>query len=159
MDITEEWMKTKEKKGIVVERKEYTIDDITYIVDGHHVVFDTSEIERAVANILANKYGKTVELVPKINYPVGLQTPDYLIDGVRYDLKSPTGKGKNLLKGLIAKKRKQADNFIINISECQLSLKEIERQIHELYKSPQVGFVINIVVMKNDEVVKVFSRK
>jgi len=159
MDITEEWMKTKEKKGIVVERKEYTIDDITYIVDGHHVVFDTSEIERAVANILANKYGKTVELVPKINYPVGLQTPDYLIDGVRYDLKSPTGKGKNLLKGLIAKKRKQADNFIINISECPLSLKEIERQIHELYKSPQVGFVINIVVMKNDEVVKVFSRK
>ena len=32
--------------------------------------------------------------------------PDYLIDGERFDLKSPTGSGKYLIKGLIAKKKK-----------------------------------------------------
>lgn len=159
MDITEEWLKTQGEKGAVIERKEYTIGDTTYKVDGHHVILETSTAERTIANILASRYGKTVELVPKINYPDGKQTPDYLIDGVRYDLKSPTGVGKYLLKGLIAKKRKQADNFIIDITECTLSIDEIERQINELYKSPQVGFVINIVVLKNGEVVKVFCRK
>lgn len=82
----------------------------------------------SIAVLLSEKYGKKVELIPQVKYPRGIQTPDYLIDGKRFDWKSPTGKGKNLLYGLIAKKYKQAHNFIIDITECPLSMEELQKQ-------------------------------
>ena len=54
------------------------------------------------------------------------QTPDYLIDGERFDLKSPIGRGNNLLYGMIAKKKEQSHNFIIDITNCPLSMEELE---------------------------------
>lgn len=158
MDITKEWTK-KDKTGAVHKKLSYTIGGVDYVVDGKFVILNPSESERRVAEILSEQYGKLVELVPKVNYPLWIQTPDYLVDGIRYDLKSPIGSGKYLFKGLIAKKRKQADNFIIDISACPLSIKEIEQQIDSLYKSPQVGFLKIIVLIKDEKVFKVYSRK
>lgn len=111
-----------------------------------------------IAVLLSEKYGKKVELIPQVMYPQGIQTPDYLIDGERYDLKSPTGKGKNLLYGLIAKKYKQAHNFVIDITDCSLSMEELEKQAESLYKSQRTGFLETIVFLKNGKIVKVLSR-
>ena len=135
------------------------MDGTTYSIDGMHVVLKPSEQERKVAEILSSKYGKTVELVPQIMYPQGIQTPDYLIDGERFDLKSPTGKGRNLLYGLIAKKKKQSHNFIIDITNCPLNIEELEIQVERLYGSWRVGFLEKLVFIKNNEIVKVYSRK
>lgn len=128
-------------------------------MDGKHIILHPTNQERKVATILREKYGKIVGFVPQIVFPQGIQTPDYLIDGDRFDLKSPTGRGKNVIYGLIAKKRKQANNFIIDISDCPLSVEEIEKQIESLYTSPRVGFLEKIVLMKNNEVLKVYGRK
>lgn len=159
MEITKEWTKAHGKKGTVINTTEYIVNGILYQVDGKHVKLQPSEKEIAVAKILSAKYGKTVELIPQVSYPQGIQTPDYLIDGERFDLKSPTGKGKNLLYGLIAKKQKQSHNFIINVTNCPLSMEEPERQTNDLFRSPRTGFLEKIVFLKDDEVVKVFSRK
>lgn len=159
MDITAEWTKNKGTQGTVSEKHEYTLAGTTYRVDGKHVVLHPTAKEKAVAASLSSKYGKAVELVPQILYPQGMQTPDYLIDGERFDLKSPTGSGKNLLYGMIAKKRRQSHNFIIDITECPLSIEELEKQAGDLYRSPRVGFLEKIVFMKNGEVEKVFDRK
>lgn len=64
-----------------------------------------------------------------------------------------------MIDGLIAKKRKQTDNFNIDISDCPLGVEEIEKQIERLYRSPRLGFLEMIVLMKNVEVLKVYSRK
>lgn len=159
MDITHEWTKTKEVKGTVTEKQEYIVNGTAYKVDGRHVILRPTEQEREIAAILCGKYGKHVEFVPQVMHPKGIQTPDYMIDGNRFDLKSPTGRGKNLIYGLVAKKRKQADNFIIDISGCPLSEEEIMRQIADLYFSPRVGFLEKVVLMKNGEVLKVYERK
>lgn len=159
MDITKEWITTQKNTGQIIKKQEYIVKGTKYIVDGHHVVLEPSKAELAIAEMLANKYGKKVELVPQIMFHPSIQTPDYLIDGERFDLKSPTGSGKYLIKGLIAKKRKQADNFIIDVSDCPLDLEEINRQIMGLYTSPQVGFVRKIVLVRNGEIVKVYDRK
>lgn len=158
MDITNEWTK-KDKKGSVVEKLSYIVGGINYIVDGKHVILKLSEKERVVAAILSEQYGKQVELVPQVVYPQGIQTPDYLIDGDRFDLKSPTGCGKNLVYGLIAKKRKQSDNFVIDITECPLSVEEIQKQIEQLYLSPRTGFLEKVVLMKDGKIIKVYERK
>ena len=92
-------------------------------------------------------------------FPQGIQTPDYLIEGDRFDLKSPIGGGKNTIYGLIAKKRKQANNFIVDISNCPLRVEEIEKQIENLYTSPRTRFLEKVVLIKGTEVLKVYGRK
>ena len=94
MERTKEWTKTQENKGTFIYRQEYTVNDSAYVVDGKYVKLNPSEREMSIAVLLSEKYGKKVELIPQVMYPQGIQTPDYLIDGQRYDLKSPTGKGK-----------------------------------------------------------------
>ena len=158
MERTNEWTKTKENKGTFIHRKEYTVNGISYVVDGKHVKLNPSEREVSIAVLLSEKYGKKVELIPQVMYPQGIQTPDYLIDGERYDLKSPTGRGKNLLYGLIAKKYKQAHNFIIDITDCPLSMEDLERQAKRLYTSRRTGFLETIVFLKNGKIVKVLCR-
>ena len=159
MDITNEWTKNKGIKGRVSEKQEYTVNGVTYQVDGKHVVLHPTMQERTVADILSEKYGKTVEFVPQVMFPQGIQTPDYLVDGERFDLKSPTGSGKNLLYGLIAKKQKQSHNFIVDVTNSPLGMEELEKQAEGLYRSPRVGFLNLIVFIKNSEVVKVLCRK
>ena len=158
MERTNEWTKTQENKGTYISRKEYTVNGRSYVVDGKHVKLNPSEREMGIAVLLSEKYGKKVELIPQVMYPQGIQTPDYLIDGERYDLKSPTGKGKNLLYGLIAKKYKQAHNFIIDITDCPLSMEDLERQAKRLYTSRRTGFLETIVFLKNGKIVKVLCR-
>lgn len=153
MDITKEWIKTKGKKGSVAEKQSYIVNGTEYTVDGKHVVLHPSEQERKIASVLSDKYGKAVEFVPQIMYPQGIQTPDYLVDGKRFDLKSPTGKGKNLLYGIIAKKQKQSHNFIVDISKCLLDIEEFEKQVEDLYRSPRAGFLEKLVVIKNEKIV------
>lgn len=131
MDITNEWTKTRGTEGTVTERQEYTVNGTIYKVDGKHVILHPTKQEREVAAILSGKYGKHVEFVPQVV----------------------------LIYGLIAKKHKQADNFIIDISECPLSVEEVERQIESLYTSPRLGFLEQIILMKNEEVLKVYGRK
>ena len=158
MERTDEWIKSQENKGTFILRQEYTVNGISYVVDGKHVKLNPSEREMSIAVLLSEKYGKKVELIPQVMYPQGIQTPDYLIDGERYDLKSPTGSGKNLLYGLIAKKYKQAHNFVIDITDCSLSMEELEKQAENLYKSQRTGFLKTIVFLKNEKIVKVLSR-
>lgn len=159
MDITDEWTKSKGKKGVVVEKQDYIVNGVLYKVDGKHVVLCPTVKEMEIADILKNKYGKNVELVPQVMFPQGIQTPDYLVDGERFDLKSPIGRGKNLLYGLIAKKRKQSHNFIIDVTDCPLKLEDLEKQAKDLYRSPRLGFLEKIVFIKDGKVEKVIFRK
>jgi len=87
-------------------------------------------------------------------YPQGIQTPDYLINGERFDLKTFKSSGKNVFYNMIAKKKKQSPNFIFDITECPLSAEEIERQINGLYSSHHTRFIEKIVVMKDGKIEK-----
>lgn len=158
-DITREWTRTKGTNGTVTRREEYTVNGTTYKVDGKHVILRPTQQEREVAAILSGKYGKTVEFVPQVMYPLGIQTPDYIIDGSRFDLKSPTGRGKNLLYGMLAKKKRQSPNFIFDITGCLLSEEDIIRQIEGIYSSRHTSFVEKIVVFRNGNILNAFDRQ
>lgn len=158
MEITNEWTKEHDKKGSVTEKKSYIVNGIVYIVDGVHVILKPSDQERKVAEILSSKYGRMVELVPQMMYPQGIQTPDYMIDGERFDLKTPTGSGKNLFYNVVAKKREQSSNFIFDVTNCPLSDDEIDRQVKALYYSRHTRFVDKIVIMKDEEILKIYKR-
>ena len=108
---------------------------------------------RSIADMLSKKYGKVVELVPQVMYPQGIQTPDYLIDGERFDLKSLKSSGKNLIYNMVSKKKKQSPNFIFDITNCPLSEDEIEKQIKDVYASVHTKFIKKMVVVKEGEII------
>ena len=157
-EITDEWTK-KNTDGSLIDMKEYDVNGVTYKVDGKRVTLHPTEQERSVAAVLSKKYGKIVEFVPQIMYPQGIQTPDYLINGERFDLKTFKSSGKNVFYNMIAKKKKQSPNFIFDITECPLSAEELERQINGLYSSHHTRFIEKIVVMKDGKIEKVYMRK
>lgn len=159
MDITKEWVARNEASGRIIEKQEYIINGTAYKVDGKHVVLQPTDQERKIAAILSEQYGKTVELVPQVLYPQGIQTPDYLINGERFDLKSPIGQGKNLLYSMLSKKKKQAPNFILDITNCPLAEKEIVKQVEGIFASRHTRFAEKIVLLKENNIIGVFARK
>ena len=70
-----------------------------------------------------------------------------------------TGRGKNVLYGMISKNRKQASNFIYDLSNCPLDMDEIEGQIDGIYRSSHTLFVDKIILFKDDKILKVYKRK
>ncbi len=158
-DITRAWTKAGGTEGAVIERQEYIVNGTTYKVDGKHVILRPTKQEREVAGVLSVKYGKSVELVPQVMVPQGVQTPDYLVDGERFDLKAPTGRGKDLFYNVVSKKRKQASSFIFDITDCPLSEDEVRKQVEALFFSRHTRFIEKIVIMRGGEILKVYGRK
>lgn len=130
-----------------------------YKVDGKHVVLDYKEREKQVAELLERKLGGEIYVVPRVIEPKNVSTPDYLFRGEKFDLKELSGSSKNLIYNTISKKRKQAENFVLDISKCPLDSKEINRPIEGIYWSRHTGFVDKIIIVKNDDVVSIFCRK
>ena len=160
IDATEKWAE-KQNPGSnrAADLQEFTAGDTTYAVDGKHVLLDYTDHEKRIADAIAETYGKDVQMVPRVVYPQNIQTPDYLIDGAAYDLKTPTGNGKNTLYGLVKSKKRQANNFVICIDKTALSLSEIERQIEGIYDSDHTRFVDTILLLKEDRIIKAYKRK
>ena len=159
-EVKTEWLKEATPNShIVTDMNEYTDGGNTYIVDGKNVLLDYTDKEKAVAELLERTFGGELYMIPKVLNPKGVSTPDYLFRGQRYDLKELRGRSKNLVYNAIAKKKRQADNFILDISNCPLNYDDIKKQIQDIFeKSTHTRFVQNIVVIMNDEVIEVYSR-
>lgn len=64
--------------------------------------------------LLFTEIGKDVELIPRSKIS-GVHTPDVKIDGIKWEIKSPIGKGKYLMANTIQKAVKQSRNVIIDL--------------------------------------------
>lgn len=139
--------------------QEYSIEGIVYKVDGKHVILDSTKHEKEVAEILGAYLEKKVYLIPRIVYPQGISTADYLIDDAKYDLKEPQGNGKNVFYNMVHKKKSQAENFVFDISQCSLNIEEVDEQILKLYTSKWTAFVNEVILLKNGEVTKRYNKQ
>lgn len=142
----------------VKEMQEYTKDGVTYVVDGKHVINIHTEREKEVAQLLADKVGGEIQLVPKVNYPQGIKTPDYIFNGVEYDLKEIIGSGKNVVSSSVSKKKEQSSNFILDITRTSLKSEDISKQINRLYHSDRTVFIKEIVVVDKYSILKIYKR-
>ena len=158
VDETASWVGKDNKIGKVDDLREYFVNGEAFNVDGKKVVLDYSEHEKEIANIIAKETGKDIKMVPRITFPQNIQTPDYLIDGIKFDLKTPLGNGKNTLYGMVKSKKKQANNFVICADKTALSMDEIEQQIQGIYSSRNTAFVDTIILVKNHKIVKIYKR-
>ena len=159
-DITKSWTNNRGSTIPKVEDlKEFIINNVNYKVSGTDVRFEYDEEEKAIAILLSKVSGKKIYMLPKINKPDGIPTADYLIDNEFYDLKRIYGSGKRTLKDAVKDKKKQSKRFILKITEkSKLSSDEITRQSEEIFRFSETNFVDEIVIIRDDKLMKVLKR-
>ena len=142
--------------------QKFTLNGQEHEIKGKKIVLAPSPDERSTADWYADYFGEKVVLMPKFNDPPKIKCGDYLINGVRYDLKTPIGDGKNVIDNQVHDKKKQAKNFIINISKINLPTAQIIEQTKSVMASKNRLWVEKIMLVDgkapNLQIVKVFER-
>lgn len=160
IDITEEIIK-KDKQDFKLIEQQYYIDENgnRYNVDGKYILLEPTEREKEVANMLGELYGGKIKIIPRINEPKNIKTPDYIVKNKRYDLKQISGSGKYVIQGNLKGKQKQADNFVIDITKSKMSTDEAIRQVENIYNSKHFLWLDRIILLKDKEFLKIYKRK
>lgn len=157
-DITNHWIGRGAGDGVVKEALSITIHGIKYNVDKKCVQLRYSEHEKNIAQLINKRTGKNVYVLPKINKPDGIKTPDYRIDSHLYELKTINILGRNTIYNAI-KKKKQSSNYIIYISKDISTTNDlILKQINKVFNNFETRHVKRIVLIKNDEIQAVYKK-
>lgn len=160
-DVTEQWRKEATPNShIVQDLHEYTVNGVTYKVDGHNVVLDYSPHEKEIAELLEKEFGGEIFMVPRVNNPERVATPDYLFRGFGYDLKTlGRSAGTNTIINRIKKARRQSSRFVIDITEAQnIDEAIVQRQVEKIFKDKETCFVDTVIFVRNMEVYWVVKR-
>lgn len=159
-DVTEKWREDATPNSHEVQDlQEYTVGGVTYKVDGHNVVLDYSPHEKEVAELLEKEFGGELYMVPRVNNPQGVPTPDYLFRGERFDLKTLSEKaGPDTIFQRIKKATKQARRFVVDVSAAQLDEEIISQQIKKLFQAKDTKFLDTLIIVRDGRVVSVLKR-
>ena len=81
--------------------------------------------------LLFTEMGVDIELIPK-SEKRGVHAPDIVMNGLRWEMKSPKGEGKYLMQNTIQKAVKQSRNVIVDLRRAKRSqercLQELEKE-------------------------------
>ena len=158
-DVTEIWINTATpNSNKIIDSKSYVYNGTRYKVDGHNVVLDYSKVEKDIAEWLESTFGGQLRMNPRVNYPEGIKTSDYLFRKENWDLKTIKGNSNQVLYHAIRKKKSQSNNFIFDITKSDLTIEEAVNQVKKLYKRDDTIFLNRIIIKKNDDFV-VYKRK
>lgn len=157
VSIKKEWLKNS-KKGSVSDMEYWEQDGVKYHVDGKHVVLEYSEKEKEVAEWLAQKFGFKVQMAPRVNFPKSIPSPDYLVNGMKFDLKEITGSGKGTIDQNTRKAKTQAENIVYDVSKSILTDEEIKKQLEDIYQRNRRGLEI-AVIKRNSSLVDVIKKR
>ena len=80
--------------------------------------------------VFFTELGYDVELIPPSNSPK-VKTPDFIMDGSEWEMKSPCGKSKVSLEHMVKRATKQSENIVIDLARSKMdegiAVREIER--------------------------------
>lgn len=147
------------QKPKVSEAKYWVHEGVKYFVDGKNVILDYSKREKEVAHLIANKLGVHVTLNPRVLEPDFIKTSDYLINGIKFDLKEIEGHGKHVFDNAIKEKKEQATNFIFDITKTKLNIDEIYNRIFKIYKNKQRAWVETLMIVEENKIIDILKRK
>ena len=84
--------------------------------------------------VFFTEMGFDIELIPKSNVK-GIHTPDFIMNGIKWEMKSPKGQGRWLLENTIKDAIKQSPNVVIDLARIKIHqtkcLQELEKQFYK----------------------------
>lgn len=160
-DVTREYLDAATPNShIVQDLQSYTVNGVTYTVDGRNVQLSYSQHEKEVAELLERKLGGELFMVPKVNNPQGVRTPDYLFRGERYDLKTLEKKaGKNTIFNRVKNSKGQAERIIIDITKGEVTQSLLDAQIEKIFSSGGTSFIDEIVIVSDGKIKGIYGRE
>lgn len=160
-DILEEYTSKAGNKKYEVEKALKIIKDgIEYSVNGTNVILDPSTREEEIAEILNRTLGKNVKIMPRFAGELrNISSSDYQIEGDDWDLKEIKNKGKDAVRDAIKRHKKQADNFVIDITQSKHDPEQLKWQIENVFKAYNTQFVKKLIIVKDSEIIRIMKRK
>ena len=161
VDVTKKWLKNATPNSHKIVVAKYYVDEfgLKYYVDGKYVKINYSQKEYNVAKFLKNTFGGKIYLLPEVNIPENVKTADYLWNDEKWDLKEILGNSCRNIDSKIKNSYGQSKNFIIDNSKNALSNNEVILQIRKLYNDSQRNWVDKIMLINNNEIIKIFKRR
>lgn len=86
--------------------------------------------EISAAYILAKYFKTNIEFIPRSNQ----RTPDFLINNLYWELKTPTGTGKYNLQHTLRSAAKQSENIIIDARFSKMNISKIRNELNYQFK-------------------------
>jgi hypothetical protein len=86
--------------------------------------------ELIAAELLANYFKADVEFIVRSNY----KTPDFLISGVAWELKSPTGAGRNNIERQLQAGLKQSQNIVFDARRSKIHISKIRNELNRQFQ-------------------------
>ena len=150
ISVKDKWLSNVDpSKAKVTEMNFWEHNGQKYQVDGKHVALDYSQKEKEVGEWLSKTFGKHVKMAPRVNFPEKIPSPDYLVDGLKFDLKEITGSGKGVVDGNLRKAKQQSENVVFDVTRTKLSNDEILSQLEKVYDLNRRG--LGIAIIKDGE--------
>jgi len=110
--------------------------DIMFNVSKHQVIIPMGikpypeKHETTAADILAAYFKADVRFIERNNY----KTADLLINGIRWELKSPTGKGKRNIQRQLREGSKQSRNIVFDARRSKIHMLKIRSELDYQFK-------------------------
>lgn len=159
-DVAQKWIDKATPNSHQVKDMDYfKHEGIKYEVDGKNVVLDYSKKEKEAAEWLENTFGGEIYMVPRINKPNNISTPDFLWKGEKWDLKEIVGKSGRAIDNALKRKKEQASNFILDITENNLDEQIFIKQIERIYHTSGREWIDKIILKKDVKVIAIYKRK
>ena len=97
------------------------------------VIPQPSDTEISAAYILSEFFDADVRFIPRANH----KTPDFLIDGMKWELKSPKGTGKYNIQHCLQDALKQSTYVIIDARASKQHMEKIRHELEHQMKLTQ----------------------
>lgn len=86
--------------------------------------------ELTAAQLLAEYFKTDVEFISRSNH----KTPDFLINGVKWELKSPTGTGKRNIERQLKTGIKQSKNIVFDARRSKIHIARIKNVLNYQFR-------------------------
>lgn len=160
-DVTQEWLDAVDHNNVgkVIELDYFEKDGIRY--DSSNATFDDryGVNEKNVASWLVDTFRENVEMVPRVNTPEGISTPDYIFKGEGWDLKTIKGNKNQTIYRSVVNQSEQASNFIIDLSKYKsITFDDALDHVIKLFSRKDTSFIDNILIREDDKL-RVIKKK
>ena len=126
---------------------------------GRNVQLRYSQHEKKVAEPLERILGGEMFMVPRVNTPQGVRTPDYLFRGKAYDLKTlEPDAGPNTIFIRLKKASGQSNRFIIDVTKSGLDDTVIDEQIEKIFRRYDTNWVKEVFIIRENAICRIVKR-
>jgi hypothetical protein len=98
--------------------------------------------ELSAADILAGFFQADVKFLPVTSN----KTPDIVVGNIRWEIKSPKGKGKHTIEHQFQRAAKQSKSIVIDARRCKLHIARIRSQVR--YQTDKHGYIRQVVLIE-----------